>query len=106
MARSLRQRSLEVLEDLVRARPLARLDNEVDVAVSVPIQGMISDTRRVDAERPQLVPPGHRGDLIFEGADGLPSVKPRIADGNRRILRGPAQAANGRMERAARPAPI
>src|SRR5271155_519020 len=103
---SLPARSLKVLEDLVRARPLTRLHNEVDVAALVAVQRMIGDARGIDAECSQLVAPRHRCVLILERADGLPSLKPRIADGNRRVLRGTAQRVEtSHRVRSVRPTP-
>src|SRR5664280_619643 len=76
----------QVLENLVRTRPLARRDDDVDVAVSATIQSMIGDARRVYPERSQLIAPGDGGTLIFKRADGLPPVKPRIANRHRRVF--------------------
>jgi hypothetical protein len=84
-------RSVEILEKLVCARPIRGRDHKVDVAAPKPIQWMIGDTRRAHPERPQLVTPGDSGALILEGADGLPPLKARIVDRHRRILRGAAQ---------------
>lgn len=38
----------QVLENLVRARPLAGSDDQVDLATPMPIQRMVGDTPRVD----------------------------------------------------------
>jgi hypothetical protein len=54
---------------------------------------MVGDARRVYAELQQLIAPRHRGGLILERADRLPSVKPRIADGHRRIFGDPTEEA-------------
>src|ERR1700683_5157123 len=78
--------SVEVLENLVRARPLAGGDDEVDVATSAPIERMVGDAPGIDAERSQLVAPGHGGALILERADGLPAVEARVADRHWRFL--------------------
>src|SRR2546430_2963455 len=86
-------RRSQVLDDLVRARPLVRRNDEVDIATAAAIQRMIGDARRVYAELQQLIAPRHRGGLILERADRLPSVKPRIADGHRRIFGDPTEEA-------------
>jgi hypothetical protein len=54
---------------------------------------MIGDARRVNPERSQLVAPGHGGSPILERTDGLPPVKPRIADRHRRLFGGATQEA-------------
>jgi hypothetical protein len=81
----------QVLENLVRTRPLASRDDDVDVAVSATIQSMIGDARRVYPERSQLIAPGDGGTLIFKRADGLPPVKPGIANRHRRVFGRTAQ---------------
>jgi hypothetical protein len=47
---------------------------------------MIGNACRVDPERSQLVAPRHRGELIVEGADGLPPLKARVVDRHRRVF--------------------
>jgi hypothetical protein len=79
-------RSVEALENLIRARPLAWRYDEVDIAAPMPIQRMIGGARCVDPERSQLIAPCHGGALILERADGLPPLKARIADRDRRLL--------------------
>jgi hypothetical protein len=76
----------QVLENLVGARPLPGRDDDVDVAASTTVQGVVGDARRVHPERPQLVTPGHGGRLILKRADRLPAVKARIADRHRWIF--------------------
>jgi hypothetical protein len=87
------EKSLEIFENLVRARPLARWDDNVDIAVSASIQRMIGDARRGYPERSQLVTPGDGGVSILERTDGLPSVEARIANRNRRVFGGTTQEA-------------
>jgi hypothetical protein len=87
------RKSLEIFENLVRARPLARRDDNVDIALSAAIHGVIGDARRVYPKRSQLVAPGHGGALILERTDGLPPVKPRIANRYWRVLGGTTQEA-------------
>jgi hypothetical protein len=100
-----RQRSVEVLENLVRARPLAGSNDEVDVATPMPIQQVISDTLRVDPDCAQLVEPRHRCAVILEGADRLPTIKARVVDRDRRLLGQTAEQAKSmhRDERTPRP---
>jgi hypothetical protein len=89
-----RRQAVIGLENLVRSRPLARRNDNVDITVSATIHGMIGDARRVNPERSQLVAPGHGGSLILERTDGLPPVKPRIADRQRRPFGGTARSEN------------
>ena len=70
----------QFLEDLVRARPLARSDDEVDVAAAEPVQRVVGHTRSGDVESAQLVTPCERGVAVLEGADRLPSVETRVVD--------------------------
>src|SRR5438067_10326088 len=67
---------------------------------------MIRDARRVYSEPPQLIAPGHRGALIVERTDGLPSVKPGIANGHRRIFGHTTQEAKATHPHQGNRAPL
>src|SRR5690349_1364111 len=82
--------SVEVLDDLVRARPLLRRDDEVDIAAAEPVERVIGGASCLDAHPAQLVAPRQRGRLLLEGADGLPVLKAGVCYRHRRVPRGAA----------------
>lgn len=82
---------VEVLDDLVGARPLIRRHDQIDVAVTEAIHRSVGYARGVDVELAETIAPRHRGLLILEGSHGLPAVEARIADGHRGLT-GSARA--------------
>ena len=76
---------VQVLDDLVRRRPLVGRDDEEDVAAAEAVEGVIRDAGRVQAGAPQVVTPGDRGLLILERGHGLPVGQARVADRDRRL---------------------
>src|SRR5437588_11097465 len=78
---------VEVLDDLVGARPLLRRHDEVDLAPTEAIQWPVADATRVERHLPKAIPPGHGGRLLLEGAHGLPALQARVAHGHIRLSR-------------------
>jgi hypothetical protein len=77
--------SIDVVDDLVCARPLLRWDHEINLTATDSIEFVISHARGFDAHAPELVTPRHGRLLVLERADGLPPVQPWVADRNRRL---------------------
>src|ERR1019366_10188658 len=82
--------SVEVLDDLVRARPLRGRDDKVDVATAEPVERVIGCAFRVEAHAAELVAPRQRRRLLLEGGDGLPVRHSRGPDQHHRLPRGAA----------------
>ncbi len=92
--------SIEVVDDLVRSRPLGGRDHEVDLTATEPVKRMIRRAACLDAHRSQLIPPGDSRSLILERADRLPGLDPWIADENR-VLPGEASLQESRAHHPA-----
>src|ERR1700759_4611869 len=70
------------------------------------VERVVSATRGVDAQPPQLVPPRDRRLAVLERADRLPAVEPGVADGHGLLLgdaRGEQPADAPRFRVRARP---
>lgn len=76
----------QILDDLVRLRPLVRRYDEVDVAPAEAIRWLVGDAARVKPHVSQLIAPGRSGLLIFESTDRLPVLEARIANRHRVLL--------------------
>ena len=74
----LRPGSVEVLDDLVRPRPLLGWDDEIDVTTSESIQRVIGGATGIDMQLPKPVAPRHSGCLLLERAHCLPAIQARI----------------------------
>jgi hypothetical protein len=83
----------EVLEDLVRTRPIPGWDDEIDVTATEPVQGPVSDAAGRNVQFAEAIAPCQRRGLLLERADRLPSPKTGIAYRYRGLLRprGPAE---------------
>ena len=66
--------SVEVFDDLVRARPLARRDDEVDVPAPETVERVVGSTCGVETHLPQPVSPGERRRLLLEACRRSPSL--------------------------------
>src|SRR5579863_3434037 len=82
-------RSVEVLDDLVRARPLTGRNGEPDLAVTVGVERMVGDAGRLDSEVSKLVSPGHGGVAVAELGDRLPVLEARVRDRHRVLATAP-----------------
>jgi hypothetical protein len=79
-------RLLEVLDDLVGARPLLGWHHHIDIAATESIKRLVADAGCVDAHTPKLVSPGKCRITVAEAAHGLPILEAWIANRDRRII--------------------
>jgi len=79
--------SVEILDDLVRARPLLLRDHQIDVAAAESVERVIGAASRVEAHASELVAPRERCCLVLKHADCLPVLEPGVTDQHARFTR-------------------